>query len=238
MMYPYGEYLVRNWTKPCPALTFERNRTKAAAIIEARPDYFLKPVIRNVMAGLGDDWNLHVFCTHPVHAHLSEEWPEVRYHLFPPEVQRWNGELTNELCSAAYFWMQFHEDQIFYFQLDSLIVGDNLKDFDGYDYIGAPCGTLDANFMINGGSSIRNRDVMMSIAKRYTRRQREPEDNFYTRCCRNIGAKLPDFDTACAFSLESIYKVHPFAVHGTDKGFHDIETAKRVTKDARCERAI
>jgi len=233
MMFPYGRWLLDKFRTPRPWQNRSGN-TRAAAIVESRPDFFLKPVIRNVMAGLGTDWNLHVFCTTTVREFLLDEYPEgsIRYHLFPPEVQRLGTDATNQLLAMPQFWQEMPEDQVFFFQLDSLIVGRDISPFLGFDYIGAPCGTFDASFQVNGGSSLRSRDVMLQVCDRYTRRHNEPEDNFFTRGCRAMGVKMPTIEEACRFSLESIYTEHPFAVHGTDKYFHGLDVAERVVRDA------
>jgi hypothetical protein len=45
-----------------------------------------------------------------------------------------------------------------------------------------------------------------------------------------MGASLPDLETAAAFAVESIYTRHPVGVHGTDKCYHGIDVAQKVTR--------
>jgi hypothetical protein len=61
----------------------------------------------------------------------------------------------------------------------------------------------------------------------------EPEDVFFTNAVRQLGAVMPDFETATRFSVESVYTMHPVGVHGTDKYFHSVQVAQKITRAIR-----
>ena len=76
LMFPYANFL----------LDFERKHggqthrnspenTRAAVIVETRPDFWLPRVIRNVMYFLGPRWNLYVFCREESGAYAQASLP-------------------------------------------------------------------------------------------------------------------------------------------------------------------
>lgn len=104
---------------------------------------------------------------------------------------------------------------ILLFQADSMLCANSprkVDDFLYYDFIGAPFKT-EKGFNYNGGLSIRTREKMLDIARRYTR---EPlsryEDTWFWERLRELplkpngkpGANLPTLETASQFSVETI----------------------------------
>jgi hypothetical protein len=235
MMYPYAEFL----------LDFERKHgafkhhnapenSLAAVIVETRPFFFLPRVVRNVMHFLGPRWNLHVFCGEASHGYVQSfldgwganvvKFPRQR-HL---SVAEYNGVLT-----SPSFWQRFTEEKVLVFQTDSLLSSDGVDAFLGYDFIGAPCGRFDEQYIANGGLSLRTRRVMLECIARERPAGDLPEDVYFTRAVRALGARMPDLATATRFAVESIYTSHPFGVHGTDKCFHSEQVAKKIVAGIR-----
>jgi Protein of unknown function (DUF5672) len=232
MMYPYAEFLIDFDRKHgnlrhqnCP------ENTRAAVIIEARPFFFLPKVIRNTMFFLGPRWNLHIFCGELSHAFVQEcfrDW-NVSVTKFPHlgrlTVNGYNGVLT-----SPRFWESFREDRILVFQSDSILSADNVEDFAAFDFVGAPCGRFDEGYVANGGLSLRSRRLMLDCLSRSSYQPGLPEDVFFTKCVREMGVPMPDMKTATRFAVESLYTSHPVGVHGTDKCYHAIDVAERITR--------
>jgi hypothetical protein len=230
MMQPYGDFLV-DFEHRYPGWTHANDpqNTRAAVIVETRPDFFLPKVVRNVMFHLGPAWNLYVLTAEATAQWLTPFLPGWRVVVAPiakgPRLPR---DGYNHLLLQEGFWKMFAEEQLLVFQTDSLLCGPNIGDFLDYDLVGAPCGRFDEEYVANGGLSLRRRDLMLDCLGRATPADGEPEDVFFTAGVRALGGKLPDVRTAACFALESIYVEHPVGVHGTDKNFHSLEVARAV----------
>jgi hypothetical protein len=235
MIYPYADFLIdfdRKHGGYVHANSPENSRV--AVIIEARPFFFLPKVIRNTMFFLGSRWNLHVFTSEISHAYVQESLKDWRVGITKMSgVGRLSVNDYNKILTSRVFWEGFAEEKILVFQSDSLLAGSNVEDFERYDFVGAPCGRFDEQFVINGGLSLRSRRVMIDSLSRYAAPADVPEDVFFTAVLRQMGASLPDLDTAAGFSVESKYVRHPFGVHGTDKCYHGVDVALRITSAIR-----
>jgi hypothetical protein len=234
-MPPYGEFLVEFERR-------HRHRThandprnvRAALIVESRTSFFLPKVIRTVMFYLGPSWNLYVLTSHPTAPWLRSQLPGWEVPIVPVvEPVRMPRELYNAWLLHETFWRQFREEQLLVFQTDSLLCGPNIGDFLDYDLAGAPCRRFDEEYVANGGLSLRRRELLLDCLAATAPEPGEPEDAYFTRAMRALGAKLPDFTTATRFSVETTYTGHPVGVHGTDQYWHGLEVARAVVDAAR-----
>jgi hypothetical protein len=237
MMNPYGEALLR-FTREHPDFVHDSDGDgkHLALIVETRPSFWLPLVLRNVMYFLGPRWRLCVVCSLQAEFFLrshTRDWKMQIINTLPNGLLK--RPLYNQLILNGGFWMQFREEKVLMFQTDSLLCRDGVEDYLHYDFIGAPCGDLDGDFVYNGGLSIRNRQMMMDILAEHGEVQGTDiaEDVFFTEQFRKRGARLPDLLTASEFSVESVYRRHPFAVHGTDKYYHNLDTAMRIAAGIR-----
>lgn len=201
----YGEYLLQFRDIP---IDFSYQKTdKAAIIIDNRDLYFLPLVIKNFKYFLGKDWNIY---------HIKPNFPVTK-------------EVYSKMLKDASFWERFAEEKILVFQYDCICCQPLDPRFLAYDYIGAPCGT---DFIVlNGGLSLRSRTKMIEAIKANIATD-EIEDYFFTNAMVALGARLPDVQTAIEFSVESIYKVLPFGVHGTDKNYHSDQVVKAIVDES------
>jgi hypothetical protein len=235
MMYPYGNFLI-DFDREHGTLRHRNStgNTRCAIIVETRPTFFLPKVIRNVMYFLGEGWNLHMLGSPECLRHVGESLPGWRFSMIElSRRRRFTIETYNRILSSPKLWSALAEEKVLVFQADSLLTGSNIEDFAQYDYVGAPCGSFDEHYIANGGLSLRSRQTMLECVQRHERRPEEPEDIYFTRAVRHQGGKMPDFNTATLFSVESIYTGHPVGVHGTDKFFHSPEVAERITRAVR-----
>ncbi len=235
MMFPYAEFLIEFDRKHAAMLNANSpENTRAAIIVETRPDYFLPRVIRNTMFFLGAGWNLYVFCG------------ELSYRYVLGFLQGWGAQVVklagthqfaiadyNKLLISRQFWDYFREERLLVFQLDSVLTGGNIEDFRAFDYVGAPCGRFDEQYVANGGLSLRSRRMMLECVANFRPIDGVAEDIFFSEAVRKIGGAMPDMNTATRFAVESIYTAHPVGVHGTDKYFHSVEIAQKIIRDTR-----
>jgi Protein of unknown function (DUF5672) len=234
MMYPYAEFLI-DFDRKHGAFTHQNTpeNARAAVIVEARPFFFLPKVIRNAMFFLGPTWNLHVFCGELSHDFLQTSlrgW-NVNVTKFP-RVAHLSVNDYNGILLSPRFWTSFREERILVFQSDSILAGTNVEEFANFDFVGAPCGRFDEEYVANGGLSLRSRRLMLDCL-RLSSKPGVPEDVFFTGAARKLGAKMPDMRTATRFSVESLYTEHPFGVHGTDKCYHPVDVAEKITRAIR-----
>lgn len=231
MLYPYAEFLL-DFDRKYGDMTHHNcpENTRAAVMVETRPDFFVPKVIRNVMHFLGPRWNLHVICSTASHAFLREALPGWEVDLIerPGLPVRLPRSDYRAMRISTDFWKTFREDKILVFEVDSLLSGSNVEDFIHYDYVGAPCGRFDEGYFGNSGLSLQTRQLMIDCLERFTPGANVPGDVFFTECARALGAAVPDFETATRFSVESIYTAHPVGVHGTDKYYHGVEVAAKI----------
>jgi hypothetical protein len=232
MMYPYADFLLAFDRKNGGLI--HRNRpenTRAAFIVETRPLYFAPKVIRNVMYFLGPRWNLYVLCGELSHDYLATSLRDWGINCLKLQnVHRLSIPDYNRLMTSPALWNSFSEEKILVFQSDALLTGPNVEDFESYDFIGAPCGQFDEQYIANGGLSLRTRAVMLQCLAKFSVPEGIAEDVFFTKAVRTLGASMPDMGTAARFAVESIYRAHPFGVHGTDKCYHSVGVAEEIVR--------
>jgi len=235
MMFPYAEFLIEFDRKHAAMLHANSpENTRAAVIVETRPDYFLPKVIRNTMFFLGPAWNLYVFCgelSYPYALKFLQGWGAQVVKL--AGVHQFSIADYNKLLISRQFWDFFREERLLVFQLDSVMTGRNIEDFRDFDYVGAPCGRFDEQYVANGGLSLRSRRMMLECVSNFRPVDGVAEDIFFSEAVRKAGGAMPDMNTATRFAVESIYTAHPVGVHGTDKYFHSVEIAQKITRDTR-----
>ncbi len=233
MLYPYAEFLI-DFERKHAELVHQNcpENTRAAVLLETRPNFFLPKVIRNVMYFLGPRWNLHILCGEDSHGYLQEAlrgW-DVGITKIPGVGIFLSREDQRAIKMSPEFWMRFRESRLLIFETDSLLSGHNVEDFADFDFVGAPCGQPDEEYVANGGLSLRTRQVMLDCLAHFAPEPGIREDIFFTNAVRDLGAAMPDFETATRFSVESWYTAHPVGVHGTDKYYHSAEVAEKITR--------
>lgn len=232
MMYPYAEMLMRFATvHPDFVHTDTGDGQRLALIIESQPNFWLPFILRNVMFFLGPGWRLCIVCSPQTEFFLrgtTRGWAIDIKPVLP--FMNFTRSQYNLLLRDEGFWQQFPEEKIFMFQTDSLLCRHGIDEYLGYDFIGAPCGNLEDDFVMNGGLSLRTRGRMEEacLKNRIGIEHDIPEDVFFTQSLRQAGAVLPILEEAMDFAVETVYRSHPLGVHGTDKYYHSLDTALRI----------
>jgi hypothetical protein len=144
------------------------------------------------------------------------------FHIRPPyengiyslgSAKDYNAVLTNPA-----FWQSCRFDRVLVFQHDSGLLRQGIEEFLEYDFIGAPIAHMPG--YMNGGLSIRNPKLMHEICKDRAFRGMAldgNEDIYFVKHLRDIGAKLPDLETAKMFSVETIFNLGSLGYHAMDK---------------------
>lgn len=128
----------------------------------------------------------------------------------------------NKLMLNPIFWSEFKEEYILIIQPDCILLRNiECKDFK-FDYIGAICGNFDENFIINGGLSLRKRDVMIDICNNLSPEEKSgsiAEDVIFSKKIKNnVKYSCPSLDDCHNFSIEYQGLLNNvLGIHGTDK---------------------
>lgn len=121
-----------------------------------------------------------------------------------------------KLLKNLEFWELVKGEIILNFQIDSLLLRDNIDDFLEYDFIGAPwTKPKEGKFIGNGGLSIRNKSKVINYLNTYDYEDDVWEDIFFVKHLQDH--QLPDILTAMQFSVEDIFYPYPTGLHNPVK---------------------
>tara|TARA_Y100000034_G_scaffold114559_1_gene150808 strand:+ start:5852 stop:6547 length:696 start_codon:yes stop_codon:yes gene_type:complete len=224
MMAPYAHWLMQfyNHTEEWHN---DPDKTRAAIIVESRPDFWLDMVVGNFRQMLDESWNLY-----HVNPRADDFWID-EYRAGNPFNMK--AEEYNRLLRQPAFWEHFNEDTLLIFQVDCVALRPLTYEDTRFALIGAPCGELGDAMIYNGGLSVRDRLTSREAALAdYS--AATVEDVYFTETLRKMGVPLPTEREAAAFALESVWLPGsvPFGVHGTDKYYHSPLTAQNVLAHA------
>ena len=197
---------------------------KHCVIIEPREHDKLVIVIKNFMYLLQKKgWGLIIFHSSDNENMLKEglkDWHNVIM------VNYFDGNITikqyNQMLLSPVFWKQLlslgcHNCLIF--QLDTVLLKDNIDDFIEYDYVGAPWGPKFQHNVLeleigNGGLSLRNVSKMLYITERYPIGEKFiHEDVYFSFYLKHTNGNLPSLEKAKSFSVETIYYPDTCGIH-------------------------
>jgi hypothetical protein len=205
-----------------------------ALIIEPREHPHLEFVVRNVLLHLNSgkgtsNWKLQIHVSS-----LNEEFakkilvdiPNVDYKLLPSKFSS-SGDY-NTLLKEKQLWKDIQDKgakSVLVFQVDTLLIENDISPFLIFDYIGAPWhvtpNTPSSDWIrddyvlstqgkgayyyacCNGGLSLRNVEKMVKITE--SRRSRNPqvnEDTFYSRSAKDLNMKIPKRYESYSFAWE------------------------------------
>jgi hypothetical protein len=189
----------------------ERDGSAEAVLIETRHEDALRYVLPGTLKYLPRGWGLTIF-----HSTRNEDFVRdicrtignVHFHRLPDSLDLADFRNYNRLLTDPAFWNLIDAEHVLIFQWDSLLTGQGIESFLGYDFIGAPW----HNGRIgNGGFSLRNVKLMRDICVRHTPGDFENEDEFFSRHLYAEDHRIPDLDTARAFCSQ--YAEESLAYH-------------------------
>jgi hypothetical protein len=187
-------------------------------IIENRVVINFEQILKNHIYFLNKNnkdvkWGLQIFHSEGNENYIKNivrDWDNVV--LTKMDIEDINKETHTELLKSIEFWELVEGEIILNFQIDSLLLRDNIEEFLDYDFIGAPWSKpKEGKFVGNGGLSIRNKLKTIEYLKKYENEKGVWEDIFFVKHLDDH--QLPDILTAMKFSVEDIFYPHPVGIH-------------------------
>lgn len=128
----------------------------------------------------------------------------------------------NKLLTSKRLWRNL-PDKVLIFQADSALLKSGVEDFLEWDFIGAPIPRIGHPAM-NGGLSIRNSKAMLKVINHIAwSPQLGNEDIYFCNALKQLGGKLPDYETARKFSVETEYGLGSCGCHAIEKYLSVVE---------------
>ena len=187
----------------------------SAVIIETRLKSNLSEIIRKHIQFL-KGWNLTIFCGNENEFILKKDFPDATFFKI---VVNSAGDY-NRLMTAEDTWQRLPYNKILIFQYDSMILREGIEEFLEWDYVGAPWKFSPRGG--NGGLSLRSRNVMLDITRKYPWKG-ENEDVYFCRHIDSIGGKLAPRNVCEKFSCEVILKDGTLGYHAVRNRYGDKE---------------
>lgn len=205
-------------------------------LIEFRKFPHLECIIRNTILQLGSEWSHTVVCGNVNYDMIVNICNEIssNIHIIKLNIDNMTQNEYSKMLTTKEFWDQFYGEKILIYQEDSFLFKNNIHDFLLFDFIGAPFpkNVNDTpNLVGNGGLSLRTKAKMLEVISKispentivnsstmdYMKKvnlESIPEDVYFSKNMQefNIG-KVADWDSAYAFSTESINNPNSFGGH-------------------------
>lgn len=195
----------------------------AAVIVETRPLPNLDKIILQHMRYLGKEWKLYIF-TSQFHELKNLKSPNTVFYEDINVSTEWDYNL---LLTMKEFWDRIEEEKILIFQYDSRILREGIDEFLDYDFIGAPLYHIPFPAM-NGGFSLRSKSIMKKILNEFPYRlEFGNEDVYFCNNILRVFGKLPTFEKAKLFSVETIFSLGSLGVHAIEK-WHSVEKCNLI----------
>ncbi len=173
--------------------------------------YFLNKGNRNVK------WGLQIFHSESNENYIKnivKDWSNVV--LTKLDIEDLDKKTHTKLLKTTEFWEMVKGETILNFQIDSLLLRDNVDDFLDYDFIGAPWTfPKEGKFVGNGGLSVRKKSKTIEYLKNNDYEEDIWEDIFFIKNLND--EELPDILTAMQFSVEDIFYPYPVGMHNPVK---------------------
>jgi hypothetical protein len=162
-------------------------------------------------------WGLQIFHSEGNENYIKnivKDWDNIL--LTKIDIENIDKNSHTELLKSLEFWELVKGEIVLNFQIDSLLLRDNIDDFLMYDFIGAPWSKpKEGKFVGNGGLSIRNKEKTIEYLNLHKNEEGVWEDIFFVKYLDDNN--LPDVLEAMKFSVEDIFYPYPVGVHNPIK---------------------
>ena len=190
----------------------------SAVIMETRQHPHLETVIKNTMYFLNESdstkkWKLEIF-----HGNLNKEFCEnivdgidnVELHHIDYDYMGLHD--YDSVFRTTEFWKTITSDNILIFQADTILLRTGIDEFLDYSYVGAPwLKPKEGKYVGNGGLSIRNKNSMIDIIKKYPNDDYFKEDIYFIKYLNN--EDIAPIEVAERFAVEDLYYNDPLGLH-------------------------
>ena len=216
--YIFGNFLLSYLQKE---VVYEKDELNKLAIVmvSTKPYFWSSLVIKNALDKIKPCNFYYYGSQESINLMKSQINYPIKYRAIDDllGIQNYNKLMLNPI-----FWSEFKEEYILIIQPDCILLRNvESKDFK-FDYIGAICGYFDENFIINGGLSLRKRNVMIDICNNLSPQEKSgsiAEDIIFSKKIKNnVKYSCPSLDDCHNFSIESLgWLNNVLGIHGTDK---------------------
>ncbi len=177
----------------------------------------IETVIRNAVYKLGDGWSHTVICGNQNVDFMKNICSKISTNIKIIQLNYDNVSIDeyNKLLLSSDFWNMFHGEKLLIYQEDAFIFKNNISEFLHWDYIGAPfLHEIAPGLKVgNGGLSLRTKSKMLECLQNNVHNNIN-EDVFFAK---TLFSKNPsfvaNFESAKAFSTESIPNPNAFGGH-------------------------
>lgn len=148
------------------------------------------------------------------------------------DVNVFHIDIYNELLKSRGFWKGMKAERCLIIQDDGVILRPGIEQFLQFDYVGAPWADAVGNEYLknevnpdmvgNGGLSLRSVPRMIEVIEKFESEKRLlffkniniiPEDVYFSKGLKKIGANLPTTENALAFSSEQLCYMESLGFH-------------------------
>lgn len=213
------------------------NTSKSCVIIETRSDPLLILVIKNFMYLLQKkNYSFIIFHGTDNESFLKSNLKIPNLHFVNLLISSLNVDNYSQLLCTPFFWNYLNKlniSHILLYQMDTILLKDNIDDFLPFHYVGAPWPGLIVNNIIknnlkttnnkvvlsvgNGGLSLRDVKVMLEIVNKHSTgkivHKYPNEDVFFSYWCFIDNYNIPSLEKAKQFAVESMYYEDPIGLH-------------------------
>lgn len=193
-------------------LTYNINKKYSLVFIDDRYDEIFIYILITFLYSIDNNWNLNIFSTIENKNFYDECLTKHNIQYKFNSIYKFNNvnDYSN-LLKSFHFWNNFIEDYILIFQYDSLAFNKFNYQFLNYNYIGAQwpihIQQIKNIFNGNGGTSLRNVQVMKDITLKYNYKNNDlctPEDIYFSKYLFNEKKLMNNPNICNDFSFENV----------------------------------
>lgn len=213
--------IVRQYSIP----NFKTESDKCAVLVDTRCLPNLEFILRQVGRFLDDSWSMTIFTGNLNYDYVKNICETIgNIKVINLNIDSMTVNDYNNMLMTDAFWNRINAEHILIFQGDSMLLRRGINDYLEYDYVGAPWPHDSPTVIGNGGLSLRKKSYMLKILKEYDINnapwymkpdflEKVPEDVYFSYGLTHLGGKVPSFEDARRFSVESIYDDNPIGMH-------------------------
>lgn len=203
------------------SLTYHESKNYTLLFIDDRYDNIFEYILITFLYSVNNDWNLTIFTTENNVIHYENCLNKLNIQYKINTISKFqNINNYSNLLKSNDFWNNFNEEYVLLFQYDSLAFKKFDNKFLHYNYIGAQwpknIQQLKDIYNGNGGTSLRNVNIMKEITKEYNYKNDDintPEDIYFAKYLYEKNILMNDFAICDEFSFENVYNEESIYCH-------------------------
>ena len=194
-------------------INYSKNKNNSLIFIDDRFDILFKYILILFLQGIDNSWNLHIYTT----LENKDKFQDVLDNLgieanFCIINKIANIDQYSNLLKSSSFWENINEENLLFFQYDSVCFDKFKEEFFDYNYLGArwPLNItqLPNIYNGNGGTSFRKKSIMHYITSKYNyylHGENLAEDMYFAKYLNKEGLNKYSDVILDDFSFENVY---------------------------------